>query len=61
MQALTKQLFHTVPSVARRWGVSPFTVRRMLREGKLKSVRLNRRRLIHSEEIRRVERGKAAA
>ena len=52
-----KQLFNTVAAVARRWHVSPFLVRQMIKDGKLRTVLLNRRRMIHRAELSRVESG----
>jgi hypothetical protein len=48
-------VFCKVPAVARRWGVTPYTVRAMIREGRLRAVKLNRQTVVHQAEVRRVE------
>jgi excisionase family DNA binding protein len=49
-----KQLF-SVQETAKRWGVSPFTVRRLIDSGGLRSVTIAARRLVHISEIQRCE------
>jgi hypothetical protein len=56
--ALTrKKVFRSISALARDWGVSPLTVRRMVKAGQLRTVKLNRRSVIHIREVERVERG----
>jgi len=50
-----RQVFRSVTAVAKRWGVSRFTVIREIERGKLRSVRIGRRHMIHVNELRRVE------
>ena len=45
---------HSVASAARRFGVSPFTVRRLIEAGDLKAVHVGARLLIPTQEIERV-------
>lgn len=52
-----KKVFRSVSALARDWGVSPLTVRRMVKAGQLRTVKLNRRHVIHIREVERVERG----
>jgi excisionase family DNA binding protein len=49
-----KQLF-SVQETARRWGVSPFTVRRLIDAGQLRSVTIAARRLVPVSEVERCE------
>ena len=49
-----RQLF-SFAEVAQRWGVSPFTVRRRVEAGDVKSINIGARRLIPLEEVQRVE------
>jgi excisionase family DNA binding protein len=49
-----KQLF-SVQETAKRWGVSPFTVRRLIEAGELRSVTIAARRLVPVSEIERCE------
>jgi hypothetical protein len=41
--------------VATRWGVSQFTVRRLVLSGAIRSINIGARRVISIEEIRRIE------
>jgi len=50
-----RQLF-SVQETAERWGVSPFTVRRLIESGELRSVTIATRRLVPITEIERCER-----
>jgi excisionase family DNA binding protein len=52
-----RQVFRSVDAVARRWGVSRFTVIREIERGKVRSVRIGRRRMIHVDELARIESG----
>lgn len=49
-----KQLF-SVQETAKRWGVSPFTVRRLIDSGELRSVTIAARRLVPVAEVERCE------
>ena len=49
-----KQLF-SVQETAKRWGVSPFTIRRLIDSGELRSVTIAARRLVPISEIERCE------
>jgi excisionase family DNA binding protein len=49
-----KQLF-SVQETAERWGVSSFTVRRLIDSGELRSVTIAARRLVPISEIERCE------
>ena len=51
----TQGVFITIPKVARCLGVSKPTVREMIRSGRIKGVRLNRRTMVHREELKRFE------
>ncbi|SPF32104.1 hypothetical protein SBA1_1030038 [Candidatus Sulfotelmatobacter kueseliae] len=56
-----KGMFRTISALARDWGISRLTVQRMVDSGRLRTVRLNRRRLVHVREIQRVEEGRSKA
>lgn len=56
-----KPLFIPLPRVAARWGVSRYTVRQTIRDGKLRAICLGRRLMIPVEEVERIERGKEVA
>lgn len=43
-----------IDEAARAVGLSPWTVRAMIRDGRIESVRLSRRRLIRRSEIERI-------
>ena len=47
----------TVPDVARRWGISPGTVYRLLRSGKLKGFKAGRAWRVDNESLRQYELG----
>lgn len=49
-----RQLF-SVQETAKRWGVSPFTIRRLIDCGELRSVTIAARRLVPISEIERCE------
>lgn len=49
-------ILQSIKASATRLGVSPFTVRRLVKTGKLKAVRLGRRVLVSDEEISRIMR-----
>jgi excisionase family DNA binding protein len=49
-----KQLW-SVQETAERWSVSPFTVRRLIDSGELRSVTIRARRLVPVSEIERCE------
>jgi excisionase family DNA binding protein len=49
-----KQLL-SIQETAERWGVSPFTVRRLIDAGDLRSVTIAARRLVPLPEIERCE------
>jgi excisionase family DNA binding protein len=59
MQETAKQgkVFFNISEVARQLRVSRPLVQRMVDSGRLRTVRLNRRRLVHVREVERVERG----
>jgi len=44
----------SVEEAAEIWGVSPWTVRAYLRQGKIRPVRIGRRVLIEAQEIQRL-------
>lgn len=48
-----------VHEVAQRWGVSDFSIRRLIENGEIASVSVGARRLIPVEEVLRVERSGA--
>lgn len=54
MNETEKQLFG-VQTLAERWDMSPFSVRRLIRTGELRSVNIGGRRLIPISEIQRAE------
>ena len=45
-----------IPEASQRWGVSKFTVRRLIDAGYVRSVSISARRLIPEEEVERVSR-----
>ena len=51
---MEKQLW-SVRETAERWSVSPFTVRRLIDSGELRSVTIGARRLLPVSEIERCE------
>ncbi len=52
----------TIPKTAELLGISPWTVRAYIRDGKLKAVHIGRRVLIEPAELRRfVEQARQAA
>jgi excisionase family DNA binding protein len=44
----------SIEEAAEIWGVSPWTVRAYVRQGKIRPVRIGRRVLIEPDEIRRI-------
>ena len=50
-----------ISEVAKIWGVSPYTVRRLIDAGYIKAVNVAARRLIPSSEVERVSREGAGA
>lgn len=54
MSVLQKSLF-AIPEVAARWAVSPFTIRRLINAGDLRSITIGARRLLPLAEIERAE------
>lgn len=54
-EALVTDRLHDIRETAARIGVSPWTVRRLIKRGEVRAVRVGRRRVLVSEkEIRRV-------
>ena len=51
---IEKQLW-SVQETAKRWSVSPFTVRRLIDAGEVRSVTIGARRLVPVSEIERCE------
>lgn len=51
----TVQRLFPIPAVAQRWGVSSFTVRRLVMRGELPSVTIGARRFIHVDEVTKAE------
>ena len=45
--------FKTIDETAEFFGISPWSIRAMVRDGKLASVKVGRRRLIENAEIQR--------
>jgi hypothetical protein len=52
-----KPLFYSIPQLAQRWAVSPYTVRRTIREGRVRAACLGRRLMVPIIEVERLERG----
>ena len=48
-------MFVSIPSLARRWDVSRDTIKRAIRDGSLRGVRVGKRYKIHVAEVSRVE------
>jgi len=44
---------HDLAEVAKAWGVSPHTVRKWVKQGKLKPLRICRRLLFHPDDLER--------
>jgi excisionase family DNA binding protein len=59
----TKDQLHGIPETAARIGVSPYTVRRLIKNGDLRAVRVGRRRVLISEKeiVRVIDNGTRAA
>ena len=51
---MEQQMFG-ISSVAERWGVSPDTIRRLIKRGELKAINVAGRRLIPRREVETVE------
>ena len=54
MSASDKSLFG-IGEAADRWGISPWTVRRLIDSGELRSVTIGARRLLPLAEVQRAE------
>ena len=52
---MSEQTLYGFSETGKRWGVSPWTVRRAAERGELKTVNIGARRMIPLSEIRRVE------
>lgn len=59
--AAKQQLFFSVQDLGRRWGISPFTIRRLIDAAQLKSVRFGARWFVPLDEVTRAEREGAGA
>ena len=56
MKEMAESKIHTIEASAQRWGgVSPWTLRKHIREGNIAVVRLGRRVFISEEEVQRIQ------
>ncbi len=60
MQPTEKTTMFTLPGIARRWGISYPTIKRAVKAGQIRTLRIGRRQLVHRSEVLRLERGDAA-
>jgi excisionase family DNA binding protein len=51
---MPSEMLNSIDSTAQRLGVSAFTIRRLIQEGGLRSLRVGRRRLVPESEVARV-------
>lgn len=52
--AIAADHLNSVEEASRRFGVSPFTTRRLIKSGLLKAVRISKRVLVPESEVQRV-------
>ena len=52
---MAERTLYGFAEIGKRWGVSPWTVRRAVERGELKAVNIGARRLIALAEIQRAE------
>jgi hypothetical protein len=50
-----RPLGFSIDDLAERWGMSPFTIRRLIDGDHLRTITIGARRLIPAEEVRRAE------